>query len=338
MPDMSMGEPMKAGPQPNQMSDAVALQIAMQEAAAPAWGTVALFLVEITMWAVSGYAAITHAWPMWVCFLVSLTAIYLNYTPHHEAVHGNISGNRRDLVWLNETIGWITGIVFYHGFTMQRITHLTHHATTNNPEEDPDYWAHGKSPLMIALRCVSILVPYEIHGWKIMLRAKNGRWPLVRSVMEKVIAWGFVAALIATGHWDAALFAFVLPAAIASGMLAFVFDWLVHHPHHVPVTDRYRTSNVYLFPKALHWPITLLWIFQNYHIIHHLYPRVPFYRYPRVFEMIRSLLEMRGTCITVFRWAPGTVPALTYTTVPVPVPAAVPAPARPARGGRRDAA
>src|SRR6185436_17775795 len=139
MPDTSMGQPRKT-PGSSQLSDAVALQIAMQEAAAPAWGTVALFVVEITMWAVSGYAAITHAWPMWVCFLVSLTAIYMNYTPHHEAVHGNIAGNRRDLIWLNELIGTITGIVFYHGFTMQRITHLTHHAYTNDKVEDPDYW------------------------------------------------------------------------------------------------------------------------------------------------------------------------------------------------------
>lgn len=333
MPDMNID-----APQPSEMSDAVALQIAMQEAATPAWGTVALFVVEITMWAVSGYAAITHMWPIWVCFLVSLTAIYMNYTPHHEAVHGSISGNRRDLVWLNETIGFITGLVFYHGFTMQRVTHLTHHATTNNPEEDPDYWAHGNSPLMIAIRCLSILVPYEMFGWKIMWRAQNGRWPLARSVIEKAIAWGFMIALIATGHADAAFFAFIIPAALASGMLAFMFDWLVHHPHHVPVNERYRTSNVYLFPKLLHWPMTVLWIFQNYHIIHHLYPKVPFYRYPQVFDMIRPLLEARGTCITVFRWVPGPLPALTYTTVPVPVEAPLPAAARAARGGRRDAA
>jgi beta-carotene hydroxylase len=310
------------------MTDAAAARIAMSEAAAPAWGTVALFVFEISLWALSGYAAITHMWPMWVCFLVSLFAIYLNYTPHHEAVHGNISGNVRGLVWLNELIGWVTGIVFYHGFTMQRITHLTHHAETNNPKTDPDFWAHGRNPLMIALRCVTILVPYETHGWRIVWRAKN-RWPTIFwATLEKVIAWGFVIALVATGHWDAALFAFVLPAAIASGMLAFMFDWMVHHPHHVPVYDRYRTSNVYLFPKFLHGFMTTVWIYQNYHIIHHLYPRVPFYRYPRVFDRIRSLLVTRGTCITVFRWRPGRSMGLTWG------PDALPAGEAPAAAAR----
>jgi len=286
------------------MTDAEAARIAMNEAAKPAWATVALFVVEISMWATAGYAAITHMWPMWVCFLVSLTAIYMNYTPHHEAVHGNIAGGNRKLIWLNELIGTITGLVFFHGFTMQRITHLTHHAYTNDPVKDPDFWAHGRNPLSIALRCLSILLPYETHGWAIVWRAKN-RWPtLIRAGFEHVLAWGAMIALVATGHWDAALFAFILPALIASGMLAFMFDWLVHHPHHVPVHDRYRTSNVYLFPKSLHRLVTTFWIYQNYHIIHHLYPRVPFHRYPKVFDRIRPLLRERGTCITVFHWAP----------------------------------
>jgi beta-carotene hydroxylase len=242
---------------------------------------------------------------MEVCFLISLFAIYLNYTPHHEAVHGNITGNARGLVWLNELIGFVTGLVFFHGFTLQRITHLTHHAYTNDAKEDPDYWANGRNPFVIALRCLSILLPYETFGWRIVWRAKN-RWPtILRAVLEHLIAWGAMIALIATGHWDAAVFAFILPALFASGMLAFMFDWLVHHPHHVPVHDRYRTSNVYLFPKNLHAFMTTIWIFQNYHIIHHLYPRVPFYKYPRVFDRIRSLLRERGTCITTFRWIPG---------------------------------
>jgi beta-carotene hydroxylase len=295
------------------MTDAEAARIAMNEAAKPAWGTVAMFVVEISLWALSGYAAITHMWPMWLCFLVSLVAIYMNYTPHHEAVHGNIAGNNRNLVWLNELIGSISGLVFYHGFTLQRITHLTHHAYANDPKEDPDHWAHGRNPFAVVLRCLTILFPYEVHGWRIVWRAKN-RWPtMLRAALEHVIAWGGMIALFATGHWDAAIFAFILPALIASGMLAFMFDWLVHHPHDKPVGDRYRNSNAYLFPKSLHAFMTTIWLYQNYHIIHHLYPRVPFYRYPRVFDRIRPLLRAQGTPITVFRWRPDAFLRLTWS-------------------------
>ncbi len=336
MSDTNMDAPRSFASAAGEMTDAEAAQIAMRVAAKPAWGTVALFVFEISLWAVSGYAAITHMWPIWVCFIASTTAIYMNYTPHHEAVHGNIAGNVGGLVWLNELIGTITGLVFFHGFTLQRITHLTHHAYTNDPAEDPDQWVHGRSPLLVALRCLTVLVPYEIFGWRIVTRAKNGRAKIVRAVLEHVAAWGAMIALIATGHADAAFFAFIFPAMLASGMLAFMFDWLVHHPHEKHVSDRYRTSNVYLFPKFLHGPLTTFWIFQNYHIIHHLYPTVACYRYPEVFGKIRPLLEARGTCITVFRWVPGVMPALAYSPAQATEPAA--GSRRAVRGEHRDAA
>ena len=284
------------------LTDAQAARIAMDQTVKPAWGTVGLFVFEVSLWAVSGYGAIVGLWPIWVSFLLSTAAIYMNYTPHHEAIHGNIAGANRNLIWLNDTIGTITGLIFFHGFTMHRITHLTHHAYTNDPVKDPDHWAHGKFSWMVIIRCLSILVPHEIFGWRIARKAANGRVTMARSVVEHTISYGAMLVLVFTGHWDAALFAFILPAIVSSGILAFTFDWLVHHPHQNPVTDRYRTSNVYLFPEPAHTVLTVLYIWQNYHIIHHLYPRVPFYRYTGIFDQIRPLLIARGTCITVFSW------------------------------------
>ena len=40
--------------------------------------------------------------------------------------------------------------------------------------------------------------------------------------------------------------------------------------------------------------MTWLWLFQNYHSIHHLFPRVPFYRYPSVFGDIEEIMVARG--------------------------------------------
>ena len=290
-------------PQPNPaMTDTEAARIAMLQTVKPAWVTAALAIVNTSVWAYSGYAAIVGIWPIWLSFLVSTAAIYVNYTPHHEAIHGNIAGANRKLTWLNDAIGTMTGLIFFHGFTMHRITHLTHHAYTNDPVKDPDHWAHGKLSWLVVIRCLSILVPHEIFGWRIALKAANGRVTMARSVVEHSISYGGMLILIFTGHWDAAVFAFILPAILSSGILGFTFDWLVHHPHQNPVTDRYRTSNVYLFPRPLHWVLTVLYIWQNYHIIHHLYPRVPFYRYTGTFDQIRPLLIARGTCITVFSW------------------------------------
>jgi fatty acid desaturase len=38
------------------------------------------------------------------------------------------------------------------------------------------------------------------------------------------------------------------------------------------------------------WLLTPLFIYHNYHLIHHLWPRVPFYRYGAVWRAKREML------------------------------------------------
>jgi beta-carotene hydroxylase len=82
----------------------------------------------------------------------------------------------------------------------------------------------------------------------------------------------------------------VLPAMLASGLLAFFFDWAPHAPH--ARRGRYVDTRVMPSP-ALTW----LMVFQNYHLIHHLYPRVPFYRYGALFREIAGELAAAGAPI-----------------------------------------
>ena len=44
-------------------------------------------------------------------------------------------------------------------------------------------------------------------------------------------------------------------------------------------------------------PVTWLWGFQNYHSIHHLFPRVPFYRYRKLFTDIEEIMIARDAPI-----------------------------------------
>ena len=285
-------------PTPTVRTEAEAAQLAMGGERGVAWPTVLLFTGNIAVWAASGYAAITHAWPLWLCFLLSTVAIYVNYTPLHEAVHGNIAGNDKRFRWLNDAIGTIARIIFFHGFALHRITHLAHHANTNDAARDPDHWAHGPASLNLLWRCLTILVPHERFGWRLATQAANGRSTIVRALAERTVSYGGMLLLILTGHTDAALAAFAAPAIVGSGFLAFLFDWAVHHPHDKPVSDRYRATSVFLFPAPVHGPLTALYLWQNYHLIHHLFPRVPFYEYGRLFASIRPLLEVKGSPIT----------------------------------------
>ena len=60
-------------------------------------------------------------------------------------------------------------------------------------------------------------------------------------------------------------------------MLAWWFDWLPHHGlEDTQSENRYRATRNRV---GLEWLFTPLMLSQNYHLVHHLHPSVPFYRY-----------------------------------------------------------
>ena len=72
-----------------------------------------------------------------------------------------------------------------------------------------------------------------------------------------------------------------------------LFTWTPHHDH--KETSRYRNTRESLFPMA-----NFLLLGQNHHLIHHLMPGIPFYRYQATFSEIRPLLEQNGARIEGF--------------------------------------
>ncbi len=72
-------------------------------------------------------------------------------------------------------------------------------------------------------------------------------------------------------------------------MLTF-FTWTPHHDHHE--TGRYRNTRVSEFPLA-----NFLLQGQGYHLIHHMMPAIPYYRYKAVFDELRPVLVSKGVRI-----------------------------------------
>ena len=70
----------------------------------------------------------------------------------------------------------------------------------------------------------------------------------------------------------------------------YFFAYLTHKPHEVH--ERYRDTNVFWVKGKTFEPIVnWLYMFQNFHLIHHLFPRVPFYLYPNAFRSLKPVLE-----------------------------------------------
>ena len=149
-----------------------------------------------------------------------------------------------------------------------------------------------RNPLSLVLRCFSILPDYFFH-FLARPDEQTRRWLWVLLSGEGVLL-ALTGLFAYFAGWIYPLVLWVGPALCALALLAFAFDWLPHHPH--TNRERYRDTNVILFPG-----LTFVLLSQNYHLIHHLYPTIPFYSYGRVFRKLRPFLEEQGSPIYDWR-------------------------------------
>ena len=77
----------------------------------------------------------------------------------------------------------------------------------------------------------------------------------------------------------------------------FTAYWFAYRPH-IPYQDptRYRNTNSLIMPAWMK-PVEWFWLGQNLHSIHHLFPRVPFYRYHALHREIEPVMRAHGTPI-----------------------------------------
>ncbi len=241
--------------------------------------------------------ALLGAIPLWVGGAANFCSFVAGYTVGHEIIHNNLTGRRRDLDWLNKVFGTVFFSVGFHSLTMHRFIHLRHHAHTNDAAKDPDAWINGRNPLELAFRLATHYPHYNYYAVKAALEAPGGMRFIARSMIEQVAPMIVAGACVAAGFGREALILWIGPAILLYPFLAFVLDWAPHHD--LPTGSPCETSRLLGAPKGLLGKaFSWLYLFQNYHLIHHLWPRVPFYRYAALYEKGRPALARAGAKIS----------------------------------------
>ena len=258
-----------------------------------AWPTIGLFGFLMVAGAANVWLALTGAIPLWGGMLINAVLLYVLEHVNHEAIHSNISGNHPNMRWLNDLIGHAGNFWMFLPFPAFKAVHLAHHRSPNHPTLDCDMWFASKTLLGVAARCSTLLLGYEIQLQRLarlgFVEAKTMR----QIYFTRAIWVAVVGACIYFGFAREVLMLWVLPSLLAMPVLAFLFAYIVHYPH--DSTERYKSSNVWLSHNpVLQKLLTTIFLFQNYHLVHHLHPRVPFYRYAKVFNEIRPQLEDKG--------------------------------------------
>ncbi|ANV83802.1 beta-carotene hydroxylase [Picosynechococcus sp. PCC 7003] len=217
-------------------------------------------------------------WYDWICFLENVLALHLAGTVIHDASHRAAHSNRA----VNTILGHASALMLGFAFPVFTRVHLQHHAHVNDPENDPDHFVSTGGPLwMIAAR----FFYHEIFFFKRRLW-KNYElleWFLSRAFLGVIvylgIQYGFIGYIM--NFW-------FVPALVVGIALGLFFDYLPHRPFE----ERDRWKNARVYPSKL---LNILILGQNYHLVHHLWPSIPWYKYQPAYYYIKPLLDQKGS-------------------------------------------
>lgn len=267
-----------------------------------AWPTIVLAAAIVGGFAVVCWMAVTGLISLWSGLLLNTVILYASQTPLHEACHGNIAGRDGRWMWLNHVVGYACGSILLHDYKAFRALHLMHHRDTNDRAFDPDHWVKVSNPLLVFVRCLTIVAYYNHFFFKMVVFRPEvpGNKTLSMQVIGSYWLLYTVAFWIAAfGYWREVLALWLGPHVLASAAIIYFFAYLTHQPHRE--TDRYRDTNIFWFKGRLSGRVvSWLYLFQNYHLIHHLFPRVPFYLYGRAFQDLQPILKRERAHIYEF--------------------------------------
>jgi beta-carotene hydroxylase len=292
--------------QPNAPPDRQALTKVKPYQGMVAWPTVFLAIGIVGAFALVCTLGTMGIIPLWLGLILNTFILYADQTPLHEACHGNIAGRDSKWLWLNHLVGYVCGAILLHEYKAFRYMHLAHHRDTNDPDLDPDHWVAVKNPFMVALRCLTIVFWYHNYFWKnIAFKFRTpGMLPLaIHIIAMNALFFGLAIGLSLLGYWREVLMLWIFPHILASALIIYFFAYLTHKPHEVH--ERYRDTNIFWVRGWLIEPVVNgLYLFQNFHLIHHLFPRIPFYNYGDAFRDLKPILEKEKAHIYEYDFGP----------------------------------
>ncbi|MBA3909887.1 MAG: fatty acid desaturase [Rhodobacter sp.] len=248
------------------------------------WPTLAVFAATYALWAV----ATTLFWQISPTLAVIAAALaigqYSSLT--HEVLHGHPFANQR----LSEALV-LPGLTIFVPYLRFKDLHLKHHfdpALTDpydDPESnylDPAVWARLSAPVRALLRFSNTLFG------RMLLGPALSTWTLVtgdlRAILmgdrRVILAWALHLPGVALVLWwlssvgTMPVWAYVLAAYLGWSLLK-IRTFLEHRSH-----DAARARTVVIESRG---PLSLLFLNNNFHVVHHMHPGVAWYKLPALY-------------------------------------------------------
>ena len=264
-----------------------------------AWPTFGLAVGALAVFALVVVGTVDGFLPIWAAIPLSTAVTYVMFSVAHEALHRSLCSVR----WVNTVVGRLAWLFVILPFSLPAFgyVHGEHHRHTNDPDRDPDMFATHAPVWQLPFRWALIDLFYA--SWyirKLRKRVRHSWRRPVAELAETAVLFGLTAAIIGgaivTNHFWTLAVVLLIPQRIGIFIIGWSFDWLPHHGlGETQRGNRYRATRVRV---GMEWLLAPLMLSQNYHLIHHLHPWLPFYRYLQAWRRNEGLYLEHGVAMS----------------------------------------
>lgn len=248
------------------------------------WEMIAIGLGQVAVWLTLWPMVIYSIIPLWAGFLIATICACFAYLPSHEAQHGNYSRGNPKMKWLDGFVGHLTLITLAIPYHLLRVTHMKHHAYTNNSIKDPDYDnSHGPLFSVIKNSLDGTSINYQ-KFLEVFESDKAFTESFNKAVLLLLLFRASMMVLVVLFPLETLLL-WWLPAKIGTVYTTVFFSW---YPHQETGEGRYKDTRFWS-----HWIPRFFNHSMQLHFIHHLHPGIGHFDEPKAVEALKPFLIAR---------------------------------------------
>lgn len=242
--------------------------------------TLCLIIACFAIWGISLFIL-----PVWIAMPIIAVVITFQASLQHELIHGHPF----DRAWANHALGLfsLNLVIPYFRF---RDTHLAHHKNENltDPFDDPESNFLCAPMWRRRWRLGKVLLQFNnTLAGRLILGPALGQWAFLRLEFwhhrggDRRVLIGWVAhipaiAMIITIIWISPMPIWAYAIAAYGGLSLLKIRTFAEHQAHEKVGGRTAVIED-------RGPLAFLFLFNNFHALHHMHPNLPWYQLPRLY-------------------------------------------------------
>ena len=255
-----------------------------------AWPTIIMLAAGWAVIITVNTLGVAGSLPLWACALINGVAGYMMFSAVHDSIHRAVSSNTQ----LNDWVGRLAlvPLSLMAGLGLFRWGHIQHHRYSVS-QQDPDRWTYQGPGWLLPIKWMLI----DLWYFYVVITShdKVAYKHLKPTLGATAISLTTIGLLIWAGYGIEVLMLWFIPSRIAALLLGFAFFWLPHEPHDVSQAEHFTRSST--IRVGYEWLMSPLLQYQNFHLIHHLHPRTPFYNNGKVWHLLEASLRKHELAI-----------------------------------------